>query len=150
MRDHFVYRAFDERDILLYVGCTKSPRIRWGQHKVSSPWAQYASRFRLIGPYNKTKAFEVEKSLIESEAPFFNATREDRSASKKRHALGVRLIGEAKAAKPELFGQPMSPALEAELDRLAALADAMCPPRDATWREAQYLNERRRRTVRPA
>jgi predicted GIY-YIG superfamily endonuclease len=77
-RTHFVYRAFDADGRLLYVGCTKAPQRRHAAHRNSSPWFQYAEHFTMAGPYAKAEALRREDAAIESENPWFNATRADR------------------------------------------------------------------------
>lgn len=77
-RDHFVYRAFDAEGRLLYVGCTKAPKQRRAAHRWDSPWFKFATRFTMAGPYEKSEAYRREDEAIESELPWFNATRADR------------------------------------------------------------------------
>lgn len=75
-RNHFVYRAYDEHGLLLYIGCTLDPDQRWRQHRRKSAWAQYAATFKMVGPFYRADALTYETLAIESEDSFFNATRD--------------------------------------------------------------------------
>lgn len=76
LRQHFVYRAFDESGALLYIGCSKNLRERMGEHRSFSPWFAHAARFTLAGPYNYETARQIERDAIHSERPLYNQTPE--------------------------------------------------------------------------
>lgn len=144
-RTHFVYRVFDDRDLLLYVGCTKDLDRRYKQHRYNeAPWFPYATRFRLEGPFTRTTGFERENEVIEFERPYFNVLSAQKSVKVRRGALERRLTRELRAAKPHLFGRggPISDELNAGFDRIAALVDATYPKYDKAWLLQNYLQAR--------
>jgi hypothetical protein len=73
-RTHYVYRAYDKRDTLLYVGCSHQPRQRWSQLKAdpTMKWAEKAVRWRISGPYSFDVARRVERETIWQEKPRHN------------------------------------------------------------------------------
>lgn len=71
-REHFVYRAFDAKGQLLYVGCTMDIKRRRGEHKMSSKWWPAAVRFRVSGPYNYSVGRQLEREAIKGEHPLWN------------------------------------------------------------------------------
>lgn len=144
-RKHFVYRVFDDRDLLLYVGCTMDLDRRYKQHRYNeSPWFPYATRFYLEGPFTHSAGFERENEVIESERPFFNVLSAQKSVKVRRSALERRLTHEVRTAKPHLFGRAgqMPDELDAEFDRIAAEVDAMFPKYDKAWLLQNYLQAR--------
>jgi predicted GIY-YIG superfamily endonuclease len=78
LRLHFVYRAFDADDRLLYVGCTHDPDKRLAAHKWGADWWEDAVRLSLAGPYNYETARQIEYDAIESERSLHNHSRERR------------------------------------------------------------------------
>jgi hypothetical protein len=71
-REHFVYRAFDADDALLYVGCSMRPSIRYHEHRGQSKWFPLATRFSMQGPYNYDTARQLERDAIRTESPLWN------------------------------------------------------------------------------
>lgn len=94
-REHFVYRVFDANGYLLYIGRTKSPRSRWGQHQRDrAAWMEFAASCRMVGPLDYLSAHRLERELIVRECPAYN----------KRGTLGttdprsiVNYVGEVQA-----------------------------------------------------
>lgn len=69
---HFVYRHFDSRGELLYVGCTNSVAQREQTHQVHSWWwPAVASTRNLLFP-TREKALSVERHAIWAERPKCN------------------------------------------------------------------------------
>jgi hypothetical protein len=67
-----LYRAFDARDRLLYVGITdQEPSIRLAQHCVK-PWMAHAVRFTYDRYSDRETAAAAELSAISNEDPVFN------------------------------------------------------------------------------
>lgn len=144
IRDHYVYRAFDEFGLLLYIGCTKQPEMRWKQHVSASAWTQYAQRFTLAGPFTRKKALSIEAAAIEAEEPHFNCSAEHKRSIVDNQRAERRLFAELKRTRPELFGvEPDSAEFEEfcrQCDRICAEAHAIAPRVDDEWRHAFYLN----------
>jgi hypothetical protein len=72
-RDHFLYRAFDERGELLYVGRTVNVAGRFTAHESSSPWFPFMARRELEGPMGFDEIVAAERTAIDTEHPAYNA-----------------------------------------------------------------------------
>ena len=72
-RPHFVYRAFDADDRLLYVGCTIDVDKRRRKHGRTSSWAKQATRWTVERFATQAPALLAEQHAIETERPQFNA-----------------------------------------------------------------------------
>lgn len=83
-RTHFVYRAFDGAGRPLYVGCTGNLEKRRIDHRASSPWYRYATRFEVVGPLPKGVALSLEKREVGRLRPHFNALPEHALVVKRR------------------------------------------------------------------
>lgn len=88
LREHFVYRAFDESGRLLYVGCTVNLTKRMREHQHHAPWHEHMTRIAVAGPFNYETARQVEYDAIESERSLYNYSSERREL----HRLRDRLI----------------------------------------------------------
>ncbi len=126
----FVYRAFDAHGELLYVGCTWLPELRYSQHRKSSVWFQYATRFTMTGPHDRTAALAHERRAIETEEPWFNVLSVDRGWVHRRNRADSRLTG---GWSRRWSGLELS-------DRIWDEADGEVPAYDNDWRHAAYLN----------
>ncbi|WP_131104059.1 GIY-YIG nuclease family protein [Ornithinimicrobium sufpigmenti] len=102
-RTHYVYRAYDEHGLLLYVGCTGSPRQRHDHHRSQSAWFPYAVRFVTAGPYAADEAFALEAEVIERESPFFNTSRAEVGVKVQRHAFVRRHLQDRRRTDPSLW-----------------------------------------------
>ncbi len=86
-REHFVYRCYDGRDRLLYVGCTMNLDRRLSEHKADRKvWLPKVRRTRLAGPYNYDVARQIERDAIRDESPTHNVTPQRQSAKYRRLA----------------------------------------------------------------
>lgn len=99
---HFVYRAYDADDALLYIGCTKNLKDRLAEHRRIAPWFSQMERVSLIGPFvgrdARGRALACERRLIAEHRPPFNAdpAEKNRKTEETRrrtedlwHAAGV-------------------------------------------------------------
>ena len=71
-REHYLYRAFDEYDRLLYVGRTCDPPGRFSSHRSTSAWWPLMVRHQLDGPMTFGEVQQRERDAIISEAPLYN------------------------------------------------------------------------------
>jgi hypothetical protein len=67
-----LYRAFDDRDRLLYVGISDGEFIRLSQHATSAPWAVYTVRIMLERYALRGAAEVAERAAILGEDPVWN------------------------------------------------------------------------------
>lgn len=68
----FVYRLYDEDDILLYVGVTNNVKSRFEQHADDKYWWGWVQRHRLEEHPNRGAALRAEMDAIRTEHPVFN------------------------------------------------------------------------------
>lgn len=116
---HYVYRAWDDRGLLLYIGCTVNPANRMGGHRRDSAWYPHLDDMRLDVYDARSTALYAEFLAIESEGSYFNATRDDIFRTQARRIAGQQ--------HPE---------------RTAAELDAKYPSLTAEGRMARYLEAR--------
>lgn len=67
-----LYRAFDDRDRLLYVGISDGEFIRLAQHAASAPWTMYAAKITLTRYRLRADAERAEGEAILGEDPVWN------------------------------------------------------------------------------
>jgi predicted GIY-YIG superfamily endonuclease len=71
-RPHALYRFFDAKDALLYVGITNSLTRRWGQHENEKTWFTDVARATVEHHPTRDAVFAAEKVAIQREKPRFN------------------------------------------------------------------------------
>lgn len=71
---HYVYRAFDGADRLLYVGSTNDVEARMKSHNNSSAWAVFMARYTVEEFHSKNEADAAEARAIAEEHPRWNIT----------------------------------------------------------------------------
>lgn len=67
-----LYRAYDDRDRLLYVGISDGEFIRLAQHAASAPWTVYAVKITLKRYALRSVAEAAEREAIATEDPVWN------------------------------------------------------------------------------
>lgn len=67
-----LYRHFDIRDALLYLGISDDPIARGKQHARDSDWVQYAVRAEITWHNSRAEALAAEAAAIIAEQPIFN------------------------------------------------------------------------------
>ena len=78
--DHFdggnttyvLYRCFNRRKRLLYVGMTTDPRTRFKTHKTTKLWWKYVDHITLEEFLNRADLVTAEANAIQNEKPQFN------------------------------------------------------------------------------
>lgn len=68
----WVYKHFDDRDVLLYVGVTNSPGTRGGGHAENTDWFEHIARTTYTRFERRTPAEIEEARLIREERPVHN------------------------------------------------------------------------------
>lgn len=70
----YVYRLFDSEDRLLYVGCTRYPEQRMGQHRRNGSWGCEIdeSKTAVVPCISEQVALDHEKALIHTFSPPHN------------------------------------------------------------------------------
>lgn len=73
-RTWYLYRWFDDDDVLLYLGITVNPRAREAHHRGYAWWAQWAARVEVspVGYASEAEARAAEVAAIAEERPVFN------------------------------------------------------------------------------
>ena len=133
-RPHFVYRAFDAADRLLYIGCTVNFEQRRRTHEQRSPWAHRVDRWDVERFDTQAPALLGEEAAIKAEHPEFNAMYN-----------GAGLTGwndERRAAETCLHGHPWE-----ENARTNAQGMRVC---HTCQKEAWRRHDRKRRNTRPS
>jgi len=69
-----LYRFYDADKVLLYVGVTTNPTVRWMVHRNCSPWWRTA-RFVSLEPVPPAERLQREQQAIEQGRPKFNVMR---------------------------------------------------------------------------
>ena len=78
-----IYRHYDKDGVLLYVGLSRNPIKRLGQHRVHSLWFYSISRMEIEWAKTREDAAEKEYRAVRREKPLFN-TVYNRPNSKRR------------------------------------------------------------------
>lgn len=69
---HYVYSAYDEFGLLLYIGCTSNLAARMSAQRKESSWWQYVARLAVETFDGRTAARTHEDESIRAESPYFN------------------------------------------------------------------------------
>lgn len=73
VRNHFVYRLFDDAGALMYVGCSMRPMKRIKEHQSMRPeMVARIAKVKVQGPFNYQTAREIERAAIQTEEPLVN------------------------------------------------------------------------------
>lgn len=67
-----LYRAYDARGQLLYVGISSSPFLRFGQHDARAGWTPYAATITLERFTSRLDAEAAELVAIRTDDPVWN------------------------------------------------------------------------------
>lgn len=127
--EHYVYRAWDESGLLLYIGCSVNVERRMGGHRSTSTWARFAESITVDGPYpTKAEGRAAEHAAIESEGSFFAATRGDTKRTQANllaayRALDAIDIREPKCTRAMLDDEALYAIHEAEYNAYRELVD---------------------------
>lgn len=95
LRNHYVYRAYDSNDRLLYVGCTINIEKRMAEHRSTGRWAQNVTRIRVRGPLSYPVARRQEKHWQQVLNPLFKGQSESRRRRKTPPRISLQGLREA-------------------------------------------------------
>ena len=73
-----LYRYFNAKNELLYVGISINPVYRLSQHKNTAPWFDLIDRIEIETYDNTQQAREIEKVAIQQESPLYNVADQGR------------------------------------------------------------------------
>ncbi|MFG1963037.1 hypothetical protein [Nonomuraea sp. NPDC049028] len=79
-----LYRYYDERGSLLYVGITDKLFTRTMSHVESSSWMDFAVRSTINRFPSRKEAETAEREAIKTEGPLFNSQHNDTPEARKR------------------------------------------------------------------
>lgn len=70
--EHYVYRLFDARNQLLYVGCSSNLTQRFASHGRIQVWWSEVAHHTVTGPYDRKAGRWIEMLAIRREHPLYN------------------------------------------------------------------------------
>ena len=105
-REHWLYRAFNERDELLYVGRTCEVDNRFSAHKSTSAWHPLMVRRVIEGPMSFDGVKAAERAAIDTEIPQYNADTPGRGTVNGAHQAIMDAACEIATRDGWLFGDP--------------------------------------------
>jgi len=73
-----LYRLFDAEGVLLYIGITRHPGVRWKQHQDDKSWWPLVAEKRIEWWDTRLSAGQAEQRAIQEESPLHNSQREPR------------------------------------------------------------------------
>lgn len=76
-KPHLVYRFYDRRGRLLYVGCTVDPKRRFRDHRCQRPWWSDVAEVTGWWYPDQFTARDVEARAIATELPIYNVQVEE-------------------------------------------------------------------------
>lgn len=137
-----VYRLYDAKGRLLYVGTSVEPQERWEQHSREKLWWSSVARATVDWFSSRTEALAAEREAIRSEYPLHNekASEEERvfpfqgnqgpnqktmlrrAATQHRKVLDKLAVAVERAARSGLTVEQISDALGVSEDEVRALA----------------------------
>jgi excinuclease UvrABC nuclease subunit len=105
-RECALYRHFDEKGALLYVGVALTPASRLRSHVQGSPWARNVATVTIEWFPSRADALAAERGAISGEAPKHNVRRPvdtgkrraDRHKDPKAHSAKTAARAKAKRA----------------------------------------------------
>lgn len=74
MTETALYRLFNADDLLLYVGISKNPKKRWGQHALEKPWWHEVAEKTVEWHPDHATAVALETQAIAAERPAYDQT----------------------------------------------------------------------------
>ncbi len=90
---HFLYRCFDAKGKLLYIGASINPLARAYGHALNSPWFKKAAHITLVHlDISKDAVNIVEREAIHSEQPKHNVFHKSLSAQPKANLEYLRYL----------------------------------------------------------
>lgn len=69
-----LYRIRGEADVLLYIGITNGPSVRWNAHQQAQPWWDELRSVTVEWHESRDEAEDAEKAAILAEQPKYNVT----------------------------------------------------------------------------
>lgn len=74
-----LYRLYDDGGVLLYIGISTQPEIRWTQHASDKPWWSLVQRREVEWHPDRTAAEKAEQEAVRTEGPLYNTAGSERS-----------------------------------------------------------------------
>lgn len=89
-KPHYVYRLFDARGALLYIGMSQWPHWRMEQHRDKVWWDDVADWTVEEFP-NRRRAATAERAAIRAEHPVYNGQHNEHNPNRKPSLLRPRV-----------------------------------------------------------
>lgn len=96
-----LYRYFDMRDVLLYIGRTGDIGRRNGSHIARSKWMQFTARSSVDRHDSLTDLKAAEREAIEAERPIFNKLHNSTPEAMERLRAYLDAAGRLNLLPPE-------------------------------------------------
>ena len=90
---HVLYRHFDTRGTLLYIGISGDFEKREGNHKSASMWRSFLARTAVEQFEEKPEVIAAERVAIETEHPVFNKHHNDTPEARARLRAYLKQAG---------------------------------------------------------
>lgn len=121
----FLYRCYDEQDVLLYVGIAGNPMNRLCQHEKGSQWFDKLKNIN-VEPYpSRRLALEAEKEAIKEEKPLYNRRYMKSAFRPKKILIGAHFDPSAKRILALLRADPRNEGKQSN-DLLAEALNDLC------------------------
>jgi AcrR family transcriptional regulator len=104
-----LYRYFDDKDRLLYIGITGHLSGRERGHVKSSLWMQFVARSTVKRHPGRIAALEAEREAIRTERPLFNRQYNDTPAARERVKAYLKEIGRIDLYDPQRYSGTVPP-----------------------------------------
>lgn len=86
---HILYRCFNRRKSLLYVGMTNNPETRFKHHCANKVWWKYVDHITLQEFSNRSELARAEANAIKQEFPRFNVVEPSGGYPNRGRARGL-------------------------------------------------------------
>lgn len=148
---HVLYRCFNRKKRLLYVGMTNNPEDRFKHHRANKPWWKYVDHITLQELPTRKALIAAESIAIQTENPKFNAVYpvgiDVNLGKKKAHRLWPEVSGFSTYIPDhgllidQTLEQQLYPCTECKARAIKCVGDTvMCELCAAEWPYEQWFS----------
>ncbi|WP_136244883.1 GIY-YIG nuclease family protein [Mycobacterium intracellulare] len=88
---HVLYRFYNAREELLYIGITRHPMARFRSHQKDKTWWPEVAAITVENHASRNQLMIAERRAIMAEKPLYNKAFNDRAADEPKSLRGHRL-----------------------------------------------------------